>query len=202
MVDEVIDYLFLLALLNPENVPCFQINDMGGVFVAVMKLEFVNCQVFCLFSGLFQRFSIFGLNRIKTFQPCFVYILDSMLLQTCQLRYLLIGKAELQKILCVGQQFLGDVVVVSFERNPLHDCFPALRADKAVLVQHHKAYPAAKTQMSQSDRVLVMDVHPAIAVRATLLVAVKIQITMEAIRFFTAFRSFHTRTGIYKIRQH
>ena len=104
------------------------------IFVTVMELEFVNCQVFCLLFRLFQRFSIFGLNRIKPFQPCLVNILDGMLPKSCQLRNLLVGKAESKEILCIGQQFLSDVVMVSLERNPLYDCFPALRTDKAVLV--------------------------------------------------------------------
>ena len=202
MVDEVIDHLFLLALLNPEDVPCFQVNDVGGIFVTVMELEFVDCQVFCLLFGLFQRLSILGFDHIKLFQSCFVNILDGMFSQSCQLRNLLISKAESKKILCVGQQFLGDVVMVSLERNPLNDCFPALRADKAVLVQHHKTHPTTNAQMPQPDRVFVVDVHPTIAVRAAVVIDVKIQISMEAIRLLAAFRGFHTCTGIYKIRQH
>ena len=95
-----------------------------------------------------------------------------------------------------------DIVVISLARNSLHNCFPALRADKAVLGNHYKAYPTAKAQMSQPDRVLVVDVHPAVAVRAAVVFNVKIQIAMEAIRFLPNFRGFHTCTSIYKIRQH
>ena len=67
-----------------------------------------------------------------------------MLSQSGHFRNLLIGKAKLQKIFCVGKQFLGNIVMVCLERDCLHDCFPTLWADKAMLVQHNKAYPAAK----------------------------------------------------------
>ena len=53
MVNEVIDHLFLLALLDPEDVSCFQVDNVGGVFVTVMKFEFIDSQVFCLLFRLF-----------------------------------------------------------------------------------------------------------------------------------------------------
>ena len=87
-------------------------------------------------------------------------------------------------------------------RSIRNSLFSALRADKAVLVQHDEAHPPAKAQMTQSNREFVANVHPAVAVRTAVVVDVKIQIPVETICFLATFRGFHTRTGIYIIRQH
>ena len=87
-------------------------------------------------------------------------------------------------------------------RSIRNSLFSALRADKAVLVQHDKAHPPAKAQMSQSNRVFGVNVRPAVAVRTAVVVDVKIQILVEPICVLATFRGLHTCTGIYTIRQH
>lgn len=45
MINKIVYDLFLLASGNPKNMAGFQIDDMGGVFMAVMKLEFIDSQI-------------------------------------------------------------------------------------------------------------------------------------------------------------
>ena len=103
--NEVIDYLFFLSLLKPEDVSCFRINNMGGTFVTVMELALVNCQIFFLFFRLFQCYSIYGLNRVEPLQSYLINRFDSKLSQSSQLRNLLVSIVRSQKLLCIGQQF-------------------------------------------------------------------------------------------------
>ena len=66
---EVVDYLLLLALLNPQDMAGIQIDDMRCKLVSVMKLEFVDRQVSRLLFWLLECFTVFG---VEPLQPRFV----------------------------------------------------------------------------------------------------------------------------------
>lgn len=52
MLNEVIDDLLALAMGDPEDMASLYVDDVGGVLVASVKLEFVDTEVLCLPLGL------------------------------------------------------------------------------------------------------------------------------------------------------
>jgi len=60
MINEVIDYLLLLSVPDPRDVSTFQINDVCGIFAAIMELKPINARILSLFFRLYKFFAAVG----------------------------------------------------------------------------------------------------------------------------------------------
>ena len=68
MVNEVIDDLLLLAILDPEHMAGFKVNDMCRIPPAVVKLELVDAKEPRLPLGFYELAAIVrGIELLKAF---------------------------------------------------------------------------------------------------------------------------------------
>lgn len=54
MLDEIVHDLLFLAACDPENVSGLHVDDMGGIPVTVVELEFINAEELCMLFRLDQ----------------------------------------------------------------------------------------------------------------------------------------------------
>ena len=197
-IDEVIHDLLLFSFLNPEDVPPVQIDDMGCKLVPVMQLEFVYRQMTSLLLRLFEGFPVYGIEPLK---PLFINTLDNRLMKPGQRRNFLVGITSTQQFFRVSQQFHRDPVMLRLERYGLHDCLPAFRAHKSVLIKQYKRKLIPDAYVPKLDMIPVMYLHPTAAVPAYVVILVIIQISVEAIRFSAAGGYLRFSSAVHEICQ-
>lgn len=88
VVNEVVDYLLLLAILNPEDVSGFKINDVRSISVTVVEFKLINTKVFRLFLGLYKLAAIIG--GVVILETLFINLLDCIFPESGNLSYLLV----------------------------------------------------------------------------------------------------------------
>ena len=101
MFDKVIDYLLFLSVRDPKNMACFEIYDMSGVTIAVMKLKLINGKHLGGFFGKDQFLAVDSVELLQTYKiNVFYYILT----EACYFGHLL-------KSVCIKGQQITDILM-------------------------------------------------------------------------------------------
>ena len=130
MLDEVIHDLFLLAAGDPENMTGLHVDDVRGITMPVVELEFINAKEFRVLLRLDQ---LSVRCRIKLLKTSLIDRLYDVLADTGKLRDFLVRVSSTgQKIAHILMQFCGDPVTGSFKGNVL--CPGAAAAGAYILV--------------------------------------------------------------------
>ena len=79
MFDDVIDYLLLLAVTDPEDMAVLHVYDVSGITVAIMELELIDPEEPGSLLRLLKGLAIDG---VLIQQALLVYILDDILANT------------------------------------------------------------------------------------------------------------------------
>lgn len=152
MINKIVYDLFLLASGNPKNMAGFQIDDMGGVFMAVMKLEFIDSQISTAGIGFLQHWSEFRLIRIKPAQPGFINLANEMSSDTSPLSDFLQGiAAACQQIFNVRFESCSNRMLLCSEWNRSHLCMMAVLAEEALNLHGDMDISKAKGKVAQCD---------------------------------------------------
>ena len=79
MLNEIVDNLFLLTILDPQDMSGFQIDDMCGIPVSIVKFELINAQKPGLFLGCYEFLAIIG--GVYVLETFFIDLLDDVFAQ-------------------------------------------------------------------------------------------------------------------------
>jgi len=160
MLNEVVDNLLLLAVLDPQYVSGFQIDDMCGIPVSVVKLELIDTKEPCLLLGLYEFLAIIGgIHALETF---FIDLLDDVFAKPCELCHLFVGvSAAGKKVTCVLMQDLRNQMAIRLKGDILAFCGTAFGAAKLIVRKLQSAQISADINMPQIDFRACVNVHPA-----------------------------------------
>jgi len=156
MLNEVIDDLLALAMGNPEDMAGLDVDDVGGIVVASVKLELVDAEALCLPLGLDES-AVNGVHILQTLQ---VDRFDRVLAKASNLSDLLEGVgSDGEKVPCVLQKCLRDPMAVSLKGHLLDPGGPAAWAQELLLVEFKGTIILPEIQVPKTARERVVDMH-------------------------------------------
>jgi hypothetical protein len=158
MLNEVVDNLLFLAVLDPQYVSGFQIDDMCGIPASVVKFELIDAQEPCLLLGLYELLAIIvGIHALETF---FINLLDNVFAKPCELCHLFVGVSSAgKKITCVLVQDPRNQMAIRLKGDILAFCGAAFGAAKLIVRKLQSAQISADIKMPQIDIMACVNVH-------------------------------------------
>ena len=158
MFYEVVDYLLLLAMTDPEDMTILHIYDVSGLTATIVELELIDANEA---SSLLRLLKGLAIDGVLIQQTLLVYLLDDILADAGEIRYFLIGVvAGGKQIPGIVVKLFGDLMILSLEWYVLHLCSFAFRASKLSVSKGDTGQIASERQMSErNSRSFAVGVH-------------------------------------------
>ncbi len=177
MLDEVVNDLFLLAILEPKDVAGTQVGDDGGIPVVLVELELVDHDKFGENIGFFEGFAVRGVFVGEHF---LVDGPDGHLVEARDQGDLLVVEAIRQKAFHVIKHWLGDLSAACLERDGLHHVMIAIRTFEPMFeADDGGGGRLVERKVAEPDGIPVVFVHKGTAFFADTFRPVGVQITEE-----------------------